>query len=64
MRNGSESGYVIEFQPRQRWAWIVYHTRQGKTIARCDSQREAEMVARSLNVATAASHAAAEGVKP
>lgn len=55
------NGYVYDHEPRQHWAWTVRFS--GKPICRCDDERDAEKIAKALNIAKAASVAAAEGVR-
>lgn len=55
--------YTVDTEFRQRWAHVV-RDRAGPTVARCDTPKAAEKVAKALNIAEAASIAAAVPVTP
>jgi electron transfer flavoprotein alpha subunit len=51
------NSYFVITEPRQRWAYAVVCG--GRTYARCDSFKDAMNVAKAMNIAMAASRAAA-----
>lgn len=59
--HGSPPDYSVHSENRQRWAFEVRY-RDGQTIARCDTSEKATRVAKALNIALAASLAAAREV--
>ena len=55
--------YWIEQEERVRWAWVV-RSKSGPTLARCYSKRDAETIARAMNMSEAFIAAATNPIEP